>query len=86
MNTVPIPKRLSVLFCDVLVTGSAELKEKETAGGGYKALTIEWVAQVSLLRPGFSSQVGPGRNTHSKSSAPFSSSGAREFDSEVSVR
>ena len=33
MNTVPISKRLSVLFCDVLVTGSAELKEKETAGG-----------------------------------------------------
>jgi hypothetical protein len=41
MNTVPIPKRLSVLFCDVLVTGSAELKEKQTAGGGYKVLTIE---------------------------------------------
>ena len=61
MNTVPISKRLPVLFCDVLVTGSAELKEKETAGGRYKVLTIEWVAQVSLLRPGFLLASGPGR-------------------------
>ena len=47
MNTVPSSKRSSVLFCDALVTGSAELKGKGTAGN--KVLRIEWAIEVSLL-------------------------------------
>jgi hypothetical protein len=34
-------------------------REKKPQVGGYKVLPIEWVAQVSLLRPGFLLASGP---------------------------